>query len=150
MATELFVTKGWFTDDMQSAGQDLVNELDKSEGAVSAAFWVLEPEKKWELVIVSNLVTTDGPRRYYQRINDINNKSALSDKSIISLHDIRVLSERSRVFVDIVDNFSHGLLLQNTRLGSNFIGDLYVEDMFIYKLDMKLVSNHRAEQLNYA
>lgn len=150
MAKELFVTKGWFTDDMQSAGQDLVNELDMSEGAVSAAFWVLEPEKKWELVIVSNLVTTDGPRRYYQRINDINNKSALSDKSIISLHDIRVLSERSRVFVDIVDNFSHGLLLQNTRLGSNFIGDLYVEDMFIYKLDMKLVSNHRAEQLNYA
>ncbi len=150
MAKELFVTKGWFTDDMQSAGQDLVNELDKSEGAVSAAFWVLEPEKKWELVIVSNLVTTDGPRRFYQRINDINNKSALSDKSIISLHDIRVLSERSRVFVDIVDNFSHGLLLQNTRLGSNFIGDLYVEDMFIYKLDMKLVSNHRAEQLNYA
>jgi hypothetical protein len=147
MATELFITKGWFTDEMQSAGQDLVNELDKSEGAVSAAFWILEPEKKWELVIVSNLVTTDGPRRYYQRINDINNKS---DKSIISLHDIRVLSERSRVFIDIMDNFSHGFLLQNTRLGSNFIGDLYVEDMFIYKLDMKLVSNHRAEQLNYA
>jgi|688.fasta_scaffold468699_2 hypothetical protein len=147
MATELFITKGWFTDEMQSAGQDLVNELDKSEGAVSAAFWILEPEKKWELVIVSNLVTTDGPRRYYQRINDINNKS---DKSIISLHDIRVLSERSRVFIDIMDNFSHGFLLQNTRLGSNFIGDLYVEDMFIYKLDMKLISNHRAEQLNYA
>jgi hypothetical protein len=107
----------------------------------------LEPEKKWELVIVSNLVTTDGPRRYYQRINDINNKS---DKSIISLHDIRVLSERNRVFLDVMDNFSHGFLLQNTRLGSNFIGDLYVEDMFIYKLDMKLISNHRAEQLNYA
>jgi hypothetical protein len=147
MATELFITKGWFTDEMQSAGQDLVNELDKSEGAVSAAFWILEPEKKWELVIVSNLVTTDGPRRYYQRINDINNKS---DKSIISLHDIRVLSERNRVFLDVMDNFSHGFLLQNTRLGSNFIGDLYVEDMFIYKLDMKLISNHRAEQLNYA
>jgi hypothetical protein len=134
MATELFITKGWFTDEMQSAGQDLVNELDKSEGAVSAAFWILEPEKKWELVIVSNLVTTDGPRRYYQRINDINNKS----------------DKRSRVFIDIMDNFSHGFLLQNTRLGSNFIGDLYVEDMFIYKLDMKLISNHRAEQLNYA
>ncbi|WP_415878701.1 hypothetical protein [Methylomonas sp. TEB] len=138
MARELFINQ-WFTDAMCEAGERLITKLDESNAQVVAAFWFLEPEKNWELNIVSPLVGSEGPRKYYKRINDVYDGLS-DDESIVSLHDIRVSNIHNRV----VDALKHSVLykanLKNNRLGRNFIDGFYIEDMYLYRIEWDMLS----------
>jgi hypothetical protein len=139
MAKEIFMTQ-WFTDAMRLAGENLVNKLDESGSSVAAAFWVLDAEdKNWELVIASPLVGSEGPRSYYKRINDIN-ESCSDDENIVSLHDIRVTNIHNRIVDAMRNSVLVGAKLGNNRMGKNYIDGIYVEDMYLYKIDWDMLS----------
>lgn len=139
MAKEIFMTQ-WFTDAMRQAGESLVKKLDESGGRVAAAFWLLdEKENNWELVIVSPLVGSEGPRNYYKRINDIN-EACLDDDNIVSLHDIRVSNIHNRIVDAMRNSVLDGAQLGNNRMGKNYIDGIYIEDMYLYKIDWDMLS----------
>jgi len=132
----------WFSDQMLLAGEALIKRLDETDAKVQAAFWLLDAEEKtWTLTIVSPLVESDGPRNYYRRIDDIN-ESAKSDEEVIALHDISVTNTHNRIFkafLSIRDTVLwNEKLWVKKRLGKNFIGGVYFEDMYIYRMDWKL------------
>ncbi len=130
----------WFTDAMRLAGESLVNKLDESGSQVAAAFWLLDDEKKnWELIIVSPLVGSEGPRSFYKRINDIYEACA-DDESIVSLHDIRVSNIHNRIVDAMRNSVLAGAQLSNNRMGKNYIDSVYVEDMYLYKIDWNMLS----------
>ncbi len=139
MAKEIFMTQ-WFTDAMRQAGESLVKKLDESGGRVAAAFWLLdEKENNWELVIVSPLVGSEGPRNYYKRINDIN-EACLDDDNIVSLQDIRVSNIHNRIVDAMRNSVLDGAQLGNNRMGKNYIDGIYIEDMYLYKIDWDMLS----------
>lgn len=138
MAKELFVTQ-WFSDEMLLAGETLIKRLDESDAKVAAAFWILDAEEKtWELTIVSPLVESEGPRNYYKRIDDIN-ASAKPDENVIALHDINVSDTDNRIVKAIKHSVLGNTVLGNNRLGKNTLGGVYIEDMYLYRMDWKLL-----------
>jgi hypothetical protein len=113
MAKEIFMTQ-WLSEEMCLAGQSLIEQLDKTNAKVLAAFWLMDVEERtWKLVIVSPLVETEGPRNYYKRINDIN-KSAGSDEVIISMHDIEASNTNNRIVKALKKT-----VFGNAKLGNN-------------------------------
>jgi hypothetical protein len=138
MAKEIFMTQ-WFSDSMCIAGENLIKRLDESNGQVAAAFWILGEEKNWELTIVSPLVGSEGPRNYYKRINDIYELCS-GEEMVISLHDIRVSNTHNRIVEAIKGSVLREAKLGNNRLGQGYIGGIYVEDVYLYKIDWNMLS----------
>ncbi len=145
MAKEIFMTQ-WFSDQMLLAGESLIKRLDETDAKVQAAFWLLDAEEKtWTLTLVSPLVESEGPRNYYKRINDIN-KTANPDEEVIALHDISVSDTDNRIFkafLSIRDSVLwNEIPWVKKRLGKNFIGSVYFEDMYIYRMDLELIGSN--------
>ncbi len=141
MAKEIFMTQ-WFSDEMRLAGESLIERLDETDAKVQAAFWLLDAEEKtWTLIIVSPLVESEGPRNYYRRINDIN-ESANPDEAVISLHDITVSDTDNRIVKAIKHSVLGDAILGNNRLGRNTLGGVYIEDMYIYRMDWELLGDN--------
>lgn len=139
MAKELFITQ-WFSNEMLLAGAVLIKRLDEADAQVAAAFWLLDAEEKtWALTIVSSLIESEGPRKYYKRINDVND-SANPNEEIISLHDIQVVNTNNRIIRAIQHSNLGKALLENNRLGRNIIGDVSIEDMYLYRMDWTLLT----------
>jgi len=148
MATELFITQ-LFSQEMVVAGENLINRLDSADAEVKAAFWVLEgdEDKPWKLIIVSPLVTSEGPRSYYRRINNMN-ELANPEESVLSLHDIYATNIHNRffkAFCSIQDTalWKKGVWLNN-RLGKNYLSGVYFDDMYIYRINDELIVDSRS------
>jgi hypothetical protein len=140
VAKEIFMTQ-WFSDQMLLAGESLIKKLDETNAKVQAAFWLLDADDKtWKLTIVSPLVETEGPRSYYRRINDIN-ESAKTDEGVIALHDISVSNTDNRIVKAIKRSVLGNTLLGNNRLGRNTLGGVYIEDMYLYRMDWELLDH---------
>ena len=140
MAKEIFMTQ-WFSDQMLLAGESLIKRLDETDAKVQAAFWLLDTENKtWKLTIISPLVESEGPRNYYKRINDIN-KTANPDEEVIALHDITVSDTDNRIVKAIKRSVLGGAILGNNRLGRNTLGGVYIEDMYLYRMDWELLGD---------
>ncbi len=131
----------WFSDQMLLAGESLIKRLDETDAKVQAAFWLLDTENKtWKLTIISPLVESEGPRNYYKRINDIN-KTANPDEEVIALHDITVSDTDNRIVKAIKRSVLGGAILGNNRLGRNTLGGVYIEDMYLYRMDWELLGD---------
>jgi len=131
----------WFSDQMLLAGESLIKRLDETDAKVQAAFWLLDTENKtWKLTIISPLVESEGPRNYYKRINDIN-KTANPDEEVIALHDITVSDTDNRIVKAIKRSVLGGAILGNNRLGRNTLGGVYIEDIYLYRMDWELLGD---------
>ena len=141
MAKEIFMTQ-WFSDQMLLAGKSLIKRLDETDAKVQAAFWLLDAEDKtWKLTIVSPLIESEGPRNYYRRINDIN-ESTKSDEEVIALHDISVSNTDNRIVKAIKRSLLADAMLENNRLGRNTLGGVYIEDIYLYRIDKALLEDN--------
>jgi len=152
MAKELFITQ-WFSEQMRLAGERLINQLDETDSDVQAAFWLLDAEEKtWKLTIVSPLIGSEGPRSYYRRIDDIN-ESAKPDEEIIALHDISVSNTDNRIVKALKNSVLGSAALGNNRLGRNNLSGVYIEDMYLYRMDWKSlegnIPNVATEKTNF-
>ena len=126
-----------FSKEMLLAGETLIKRLDETDAKVQAAFWILDAEEKtWKLTIISPLVESEGPRNYYRRIDNIN-ESAKPDEEVIALHDISVSDTHNRIVKAIKRSVLGNALLGNNRLGRNTLGGVYIEDMYLYRMDWK-------------
>jgi hypothetical protein len=134
----------WFSEKMRLAGEALIKRLDETDAQVLAAFWILDAEEKtWKLTIVSPLVENEGPRNYYRRVDNIN-ESANADEDIIALHDIEVSDTDNRIVKALSQSVLGNSMLGNNRLGRNTLGGVYIEDMYLYRMDWKLLSQKTA------
>lgn len=135
MAKELLVTE-LLSEQMISAGVDLIKKLDDSSCRVKAAFWMFLPEEKtWKLIIASPLVKEEGPRKYYKRIIDAN-KEAGTEEDIISLNDISV-SDIDNQFIQLLKTtISTGDSISDIRFSKNTINGVFIDDAYIYRMNV--------------
>jgi hypothetical protein len=141
VAKEIFMTQ-WFSQEMLLSGESLIKRLDEADSKVQAAFWILDAEEKtWKLTIVSPLVESEGPRNYYRRIDDIN-ESAKPDEYVIALHDIDVSDTDNHIVKAIKRSALGNAILGNNRLGRNTLGGVYIEDMYLYRMDWESLGDN--------
>lgn len=135
MGKEL-VVREVLSEQMIDAGAKLVERLDQSQSNVQAALWLFLPEEKtWEMIVISPLVKTDGPRSFYKRILEAN-KKADEPESIISLNDIKV-ADTSNPLINILRiAISTGSGITGIRFSKNTINGTFIEDSYIYRINI--------------
>ncbi|MBM4340215.1 MAG: hypothetical protein FJ110_11800 [Deltaproteobacteria bacterium] len=135
MGKEL-VVRDVLSEQMIDAGAKLVERLDESLSNVQAALWVFLPEEKtWEMIVISPLVKTDGPRSFYKRILEAN-KNADESESIISLNDIKVADTSNPLINVLRIAISTGRGITGIRFSKNTINGTFIEDSYIYRINI--------------
>src|SRR5436309_3542351 len=90
MVTEM-VVKEVLTEQMISAGAELIGRLDEAGMVVSGALWFYEPDSNdWRLLIVSPEVRTKGLKAVYQEVQAVL-RAVPGDQSLVALKDISVV-----------------------------------------------------------
>jgi hypothetical protein len=108
-------------------GKQLVDHLRKNGFDVAVAFWVLATaEERWFFYIASTLVETDGLAAAFRKVY-----SELSRSQVqwISRSDIRLIGSQSPLALDAIAYQSSKLA---TRYGGRMLGNLIVEEAYIY------------------
>jgi hypothetical protein len=131
MADELFITK-WLSKEMIDAGQDLVDALKQANVEPTCAFWTLDSEGNWKLTIALPLFSTQGPTACYKRINDINTSLTASNKNIISLRNIHVISTNGRLVQALAKIKINDI--SNKHFSETYVGDVYFEEIYLYSV----------------
>lgn len=131
MADELFITK-WLFKEMMEAGQDLINALKHANVELSCAFWTLDSEGNWKLTIALPIFSTQGPIACYKCINDTNTSLTASNKNIISLRNIHVISPNNRLAQALATIRNQDI--SNKHFSETYIGDVYFEEIYLYSI----------------
>jgi ABC-type enterochelin transport system ATPase subunit len=143
VAKKIFITQ-WFSEDMRLAGETLLKRLDETNAQVFGAFWLQDTEEKtWKLMLISPLVENEGMRNYYQRISTINN-FADANEAIIALHDIDVNNTHHRFVEALKNSVLRHTAIKNTRLGKTVIDGIFIEDMYVYRVNWQALETEPA------
>lgn len=132
MAKDVLVTEA-LSEQMMAAGAKLVERLEDGNSSVKSAFWLFFPEEKlWKLIIASPLVSSEGPRSFYKRI-DAANQKAEGKEPVISLNDIRVTGIEHDVVQLLRVAVATGAGISGIRYSRNTINGHFIDDAYIYK-----------------
>lgn len=132
MAKELLVTDA-LSDNMIQTGAKLIERLDLSGAKIKSALWLYNPDvRNWKLILTSESVETDGPRKLYEKVQDANKKAKPSE-DIISLNDIGVTAPSHELISLLAMTIGTGEDIAGIRFSRNNINGLYIDDAYIYR-----------------
>lgn len=135
MAQEILVSES-LTADMISVGESLLKKLDKSDAKVSATFWLFSPEERsWKLFFSSELVKSEGPKKYYKKIVDAL-KTIKEQESTISLNYIYVTDNSDKTVLLLSTEFHTGQNILKKRIHRETINGYFIEDAYIYRINL--------------
>ena len=131
MAKELLVTDA-LSDKMIQAGAKLVERLDEDASNIKSALWLYFPDaRNWKLILASEIVETDGPRKLYEKIQGANRNAAESE-DVISLNDISVTTPKHQLISMLAMMIGTGQGISGIRFTRNNINGIYIDDAYIY------------------
>ena len=136
MAQEILVSEN-LTTDMISVGESLLKKLDKTDAKVTATFWLfLSEERSWKLFFTSELVKSEGPKKYYKKIVDA--LKTFKEKEItISLNDIGVTDNSDKTALLLSSEFHTGQNILKKRISRETINGHFIEDAYIYRMNLR-------------
>jgi len=133
MVTEILV-KETLSEQMISAGSDLIRRLDDAGSKVTGALWFYETDSNdWRLIIVTPDVQAKGIRTVYEEVQAVLRANP-DDQSIISLKDISVVNPDDPLIslLKIAIKTDNGI--SRIRFSRNMINGTLIEDSYIYRL----------------
>lgn len=132
MAKELLVTDA-LSEKMVQAGAKLVERLDADAANIKSALWLYFPDSRnWKLILASESVETDGPRKLYEKIQGAN-RDAAEPEETISLNDIGVTTPKNELISMLAIIIGTGQGISGIRFTRNNINGLYIDDAYIYR-----------------
>ncbi|MBK0383355.1 hypothetical protein I5M32_10320 [Pedobacter sp. SD-b] len=114
-------------------GKQLVQFLDSKQFNIESAFWYfMEEPEVWRLIIASEEVDINGPKKTYRKILDYLKEKPeieipLQAISVISISD--TLNKTFKSFVKTGDEIS------GIRLSRNVINGVFIKDAYIYRVN---------------
>lgn len=116
-------------------GRMLVEALDRSKFILDGALWFyMSNSDEWRLLLVSPLVDRIGPKKAYTVV-----QSAIEDMPPdfgISLNRISVLSPKNNLIRLLSITLRTGRGISGIRFTRNTINGVFIEDAYIYRLDI--------------
>ena len=114
-------------------GEKLIRNLHEAGFPVQAALWLyLSEPDVWRLVIGTPLVKSVGPKATYTRIDDIVRESL--DDDDLSLREISVVEPKDSLIAALRRTISTGSGVSGIRMSRNVIGNIFIEDAYIYRM----------------
>jgi hypothetical protein len=113
-------------------GEAILAALDTAKFPVTAALWILQDdEKKWELVIATPLYDKVGQRNAYMRLIE-----ALEPTGNIFLGGLplRLESNKRPLIRTLRKIFGRAASVEGMRLGLQSIGNVWVQDGYVYRI----------------
>jgi len=128
------VVKEQLTDEMIEAGAELTRKLDESGLLTSAVLWLFASDvNEWRLLFASSEVSTQGPRKIYERIRlaskELGDKASAAPLSVIGL-----LDENAELVKVLRIAISTGPGINRIRFSKNVINGHFIEDALIYRV----------------
>ena len=133
MVTEVLVKES-LSEQMISAGSDLIRRLDEAGLKVSGALWFYDTDSNdWRLIIVSPDVRVKGVKTVYEEVQSVV-RATPDDQSIISLKDISVVDSDDPLIslLKVAIKTDNGI--SRIRFSRNIINGTLIEDSYIYRL----------------
>ncbi|HXM46750.1 MAG TPA: hypothetical protein VN956_02700 [Pyrinomonadaceae bacterium] len=133
MVTEILVKES-LSEQMISAGSDLIRRLDETGLKVSGALWFYETDSNdWRLIIVSPDVRAKGVKTVYEEVQSVV-RATPDDQSTISLKDISVVDSDDPLIslLKVAIKTDNGI--SRMRFSRNMINGTLIEDSYIYRL----------------
>jgi len=133
MVTEILVKES-LSEQMITAGSDLIRRLDEAGLKVSGALWFYETDSNdWRLIIVSPDVRAKGVKTVYEEVQAVV-RATPDDQPIISLKDISVVDSDDPLIslLKIAIKTDNGI--SRIRFSRNMINGTLIEDSYIYRL----------------
>ena len=133
MVTEILVKES-LSEQMISAGSDLIRRLDEAGLKVSGALWFYETDSNdWRLIIVSPDVRAKGVKTVYEEVQSVV-RATPGDQSIISLKDISVVDSDDSLISLLKIAIKTDNRISRIRFSRNMINGTLIEDSYIYRL----------------
>lgn len=131
---EEVVVKETLSEEMISAGVELVRMLDDVKLVANAALWIYLPEaNSWRFLVASPEVRSEGPKKIYRRIRSAIHRIP-DEKPMIPLKDISVVDSRDRLITLLRSALRTGSSISGIRFSQNVINGVMIEDAYIYRL----------------
>jgi hypothetical protein len=114
------------------AGHDLVRALDASRMSISVALWLYSPDHEdWRFVLASRRLDAAKPSESYGLVHDALTAAGISLERTPVLMILKMSDPFIRALRQI---FSKTESVEGMRLGSQLIGDRFVEDALVYRI----------------
>lgn len=115
-------------------GRRLVEELDRNKVPLRAAFWYLvEDRDRYQLVLATSVVDRDGPIKAYKEI--LAALGEVESEVRPQATDLTAVSPSDHLIKALRRLVKTGKGISEIRLSRNFVGDQYVEDALVYRLN---------------
>jgi len=114
------------------AGHTLIKELLNSKFPLAGALWFyFSEETVWRLILISKMISSDGPKATYLKIQQAVEKAELRLENItlLSPDDSLVQTLRIALRIPLNPNSKTGV-----RFSRNVINNIAIEDAYIYGL----------------
>jgi len=112
------------------AGSRVVEALDKAGVSTKVAMWMTTPEyEDGRLVIASSSLDQTRPMRAYERVAEI-----LQKEFFYSLPPILILKMRDPFIQSLRAIFGKTHSVEGMRLGGQTIGNRFVSDAYVYRI----------------
>ena len=124
----------YLTIEMIKNGATLIGKLDESSFQPDAALWFYFPDiQQWKLLIADEKVGQTGPKKLYQKINQILTKfnDQIED---ITLDDIVLVKTDAPIIKLLRVAIKTGPGISGVRFQKNVINGVLIEDSYIYRL----------------
>lgn len=133
MVTEV-VVKESLSNDMISAGENLIRRLDRARLSIDAALWLYDIETNtWRFMLASPAVRVHGPKWVYKKVQLVMSQIQ-GEKSKIPLKDITVVDTQD----SLISLFRSGIKTVDSLSGIRFmrgvISGVFIEDAYIYRI----------------
>lgn len=115
-------------------GRALVEELDRQQVPVRAVMWYyLSDQGEFRLLVSTPIVDKEGPIAAYDKMFKV--AEQIPARLQPGPFDIAVISTTDERIKELRKAIKTGKNISNIRLTRNVIGDLYVEDALVYRLN---------------
>lgn len=122
------------TEEMITAGEHVVNALDKLNVVVKGAFWLLMSDQHvWRLVIASPEVRTLGPKAVYRKVAAALKKLPQSVQPI-NTNDITVVEDNNQLVQLLKGLVKTGPRISRIRMSRNVVNGQLIEDALLYRM----------------
>jgi hypothetical protein len=122
------------TEDMITAGEQIVLALDRLNVIVKGAFWLRLPDQHiWRFVIASPEVRTLGPKAVYRKVAAAL-KRIPSHIGTIGTNDITVLEDNNQLVHLLRALVTTGPGISRIRMTRNVVNGQVIEDALLYRM----------------
>ena len=114
------------------AGSELLDALDRSALSIAVALWLYSPEyEDWRFALASRRLDAVSPSDSYGLVHDALNAGGVSLEKTPPLLILRMSDPFIRT---LRRTFAKAKSVEGMRLGGQLIGDRFVEDAIVYRI----------------